>query len=115
MWLNYSQNRGLFIMDKATAVEYARQYATEVTKVLKPEAIIMFGSCAADKASEDSDIDVAVIFNGFEGDFLKISAWLWSLTWQVSSHIEPVLLDRSLDNSGFVEEVIRTGELIYQH
>jgi predicted nucleotidyltransferase len=102
-------------MDTTTAIEYVRQYAAEVTKKLTPEAIIMFGSYAADKASEDSDIDVAVIVNGFEGDFLKISAWLWSLTWQVSSHIEPVLLDRSQDKSGFVEEVIKTGKLIYQH
>ena len=100
-------------MDKAAAVACVRRYAEEVTKELKPEKIVMFGSYAAGRAHEDSDIDVAVIFNGFEGDFLRVSSWLWSLTWRISSHIEPVLLDRADDKSGFVEEVLKTGELIY--
>ncbi len=101
-------------MDKAAAIACVRRYAEEVTKELNPEAIVMFGSYAAGQAREDSDIDVAVIFNGFEGDFLRVSSWLWSLTWQVSSHIEPILLDRTSDQSGFVAEVLKTGELIYQ-
>jgi predicted nucleotidyltransferase len=101
-------------MDKAAAIACARRYAEEVTKDLKPEKIVMFGSYAAGQAHEDSDIDVAVIFNGFEGDFLSVSSWLWSLTWKVDSHIEPILLDRADDRSGFVEEVLKTSELIYQ-
>jgi len=100
-------------MDKAAALACARRYAEEVTKELKPEKIVMFGSYAAGQAREDSDIDVAVIFNGFEGDFLRVSSWLWSLTWKVSSHIEPILLDRTDDKSGFVEEILKSGELIY--
>jgi len=101
-------------MDKAAALACVRQYAEEVIKELKPEKIVMFGSYANGHAHEDSDIDVAVIFNGFEGDFLRVSSWLWSLTWKVDSHIEPVLLDRADDRSGFVEEVLKTCELIYQ-
>ena len=101
-------------MDKAAALACARRYAEEVTKELKPEKIVMFGSYANGQAHEDSDIDVAVIFNGFEGDFLRVSSWLWSLTWMVDSHIEPILLDRADDRSGFVEEILKTSELIYQ-
>jgi predicted nucleotidyltransferase len=101
-------------MDKAAALARARRYAEEVTKELNPEKIVMFGSYATGQANEDSDIDVAVIFNGFEGDFLRVSSWLWSLTWKVDSHIEPILLDRADDRSGFVEEVLKTSELIYQ-
>jgi predicted nucleotidyltransferase len=41
---------------------------------LKPERIILFGSYAANTATEDSDIDVAVIFDGFDGDFLRTSS-----------------------------------------
>jgi predicted nucleotidyltransferase len=103
-------------MDKAEALACARRYAEEVIKELKPEKIVMFGSYATGhgQAHEDSDIDVAVIFNGFEGDFLRVSSWLWSLTWKVDSHIEPILLDRADDRSGFVAEVLKTSELIYQ-
>jgi len=101
-------------MDKAAALACARRYAEEVTKELKPEKIVMFGYYANGQAHEDSDIDVAVIFNGFEGDFLRVFSWLWSLTWKGDSHIEPILLDRADDKSGFVEEVLKTSELIYQ-
>ena len=76
-------------MDKKTALACARRFAEEVTKELRPEKIVLFGSYTTDRAREDSDIDVAVIFNGFEGDFLRVSSWLWSLTWEVSSYIEP--------------------------
>ena len=101
-------------MDKAAALACARRYAEEVIKELKPEKIVMFGSYATGHAHENSDIDVAVIFNGFEGDFLRVSSWLWSLTWKVDSHIEPILLDRADDRSGFVEEILKSCELIYQ-
>jgi len=101
-------------MDKAAALACALRYAEEVAKELKPEKVAMLGSYATGHAHEDSDIDVAVIFNGFEGDFLRVSSWLWSLSWKVDSHIEPILLDRADDRSGFVEEVLKTSELIYQ-
>ena len=101
-------------MDKEAALAYARQYAIEVVKELKPEKIVLYGSYAKDRANEDSDIDVAVIFNGFDGDFLRVSSWLWSLTWKVSSYIEPILLDMTTDRSGFAAEIIKTGELIYE-
>lgn len=100
-------------MDKTKALAYARQYAEAVTKEIKPEQIVMFGSYAVDNAKDDSDIDIAVIFNGFDGDFLRVSSWLWSLTWRVSSYIEPILLDRTNDKSGFVTEILENGELIY--
>ena len=74
-------------MDKATAIACARRFAEEVAKELNPEKIVVFGSYATGQIHEDSDIDVAVIFNGFEGDFHRVSSWLWSLTWKVSSYI----------------------------
>jgi len=101
-------------MDQATALAYAQKYAEEVIKELNPEQIIIFGSYAADNAKEESDIDIAVIFNGFDGDFLRVSSWLWSLTWKISSYIEPILLDKGHDKSGFVSDIMRTGKLIYQ-
>ncbi len=100
-------------MDKKQAVTYARLYADLVAKELRPERIVLFGSHAAGKAGEESDIDVAVIFNGLSGDHYNISTLLWKLTRRVCSHIEPILLDLADDKSGFAEEVLRTGEVIY--
>jgi predicted nucleotidyltransferase len=101
-------------MDKKTALTFARRYADEVAREINPAAVIMYGSHVTGKAREDSDIDVAVIFDGFEGDFLKTSAKLWNWVWQVNSYIEPILLDIKNDKSGFAREIMESGELIYQ-
>jgi predicted nucleotidyltransferase len=100
-------------MDKNHAIMLAKRYALEVTKELQPEKIVLYGSYAAGSAKEESDIDVAVICNGFTGDFLGVSSWLCSLTWNISSSIEPIFLDRAHDQTGFIEEIIKTGEVIY--
>jgi predicted nucleotidyltransferase len=102
-------------MDKKQALTYAHLYASEVIKELQPEQIVLFGSHAADEAKAESDIDVAVIFNGLPGDHYNISTLLWKLTRRVSSYIEPVLLDLSDDKSGFAEEILKRGEVVYHN
>jgi len=101
------------MLDKTAARKIAVQYAEEVKKVLTPNAIILFGSYVNGKQHEWSDIDIAVIINNFEGNWLETSSMLCSLKRRVSIDIEPHLLDESCDKSGFVEYVIRTGEIIY--
>ena len=100
-------------MDRAAALKNASAYATEVCKVLNPCTIIMYGSYANGTPDPESDIDIAVIFNGYKGNWLKDSAVLWELTRRVSTHIEPILLDRTQDPSGFVANVFNSGEVIY--
>ena len=102
-------------MDKTTVLALARQYADEVVKEMSPDKVLLFGSYAKGNAREESDIDIAVIFDGFTGDWFQTCTRLSSLTWDVSTCIEPVLLDSRDDKSGFVEEVLRTGELVYQN
>ena len=101
-------------MDKKTALIVARQYANEVVKEMKPDKILLFGSYAKGNPQEESDIDIAVVFNGFRGDWFQTCIKLSNLTWNVSTSIEPVLIDSFDDTNGFVDEVLRTGEIIYQ-
>ena len=101
-------------MDKAAALVFARKYADAVVKEMSPNKVILFGSYAKDTAIEASDIDIAVIFDGFTGDWFQTCVKLSGLTWNVNTAIEPVLLDSQEDETGFVEEVMRTGELVYQ-
>jgi len=101
-------------MDKETALVIARKYAQEVVKEMSPDKILLFGSHVKGNAKEESDIDVAVVFDGFNGDWFNTCIKLSSLTWNVNTSIEPVLLDMQSDNSGFVDEVLRTGEMVYQ-
>lgn len=100
-------------MDRNTALENAAAYAREVCNVLSPLYIILYGSYTNGVPTEESDIDIAVIFDGYDGNWIKDSAMLWKLTRKVSTLIEPVLLDRQKDPSGFVEDVIKNGEVLY--
>jgi len=84
-----------------------------VEKVLDPKSIILFGSYVNGTLNESSDIDIAVILDGFEGDWLKTSSLLFRLRRGVSIDIEPHLIDERNDRSGFVEHVVQTGEVIY--
>ena len=104
-------------MDKERALILARQYADAVVKEMSPRSpskVILFGSCAKGNANETSDIDVAVIFDGFKGDWFQTCVKLSRLTWDINTAIEPILLDSQDDRTGFVDEVMQTGELVYQ-
>jgi len=102
------------MLDKATVREIAARYAEEVRAVLNPDAVILFGSYVNGNPHEWSDIDIAVVVNGFQGDWLEAASMLCRLTRRVSIDIEPHLLDETCDRSGFVEHVIKTGEVIYR-
>ncbi len=100
-------------MDRNAALSLATAYADEVCKVFKPISIIMFGSYAKGTAQPESDIDIAVIFDEYNGNWLEDSSLLWQLTMNVSTYIEPVLLDRSNVIDSFINDVINTGEVLY--
>ncbi len=100
-------------MDKATAVEYVKRYAELVRQRFDVARVVLYGSYARGTAYEDSDIDVAVIVDRLDGDWLDSAAELWRLSHDIDFRIEPVLLTRSDDRSGFLEHVLRTGEVIY--
>ena len=100
------------MLDQATVMSMSRRYASEVERYLKPQAVVLFGSHAKGTAHADSDIDIAVILNGFTGDYLETSKQLYKLRRHISADIEPVLLDSSHDESGFVAEVFRTGQVL---
>ena len=101
------------MLDKATVRKIAVKYAEEVKKVLNPNAVILFGSYVNGNPHQWSDIDIAVIVNDFQGNWLETASMLCGLSWDISLDIEPHLLDKTCDKSGFVDHVIKTGEIIY--
>ena len=102
------------MLDKTTVREIAEKYAEEVKKVLNPTAIIIFGSYINGNPHEWSDIDIAIIVNDYQGNWLETATMLCGLTRRVSIDIEPHLLDETRDRSGFVKHVMQTGEFIYK-
>ncbi|MBW1699567.1 MAG: nucleotidyltransferase domain-containing protein [Deltaproteobacteria bacterium] len=100
-------------MDKETAIRYVKRYADLVRQHFDVRKIILYGSYARGTARMDSDIDVAVVLCSVEEDFLKSAARLFRLRREVDARIEPVLLEESNEKSGFLEEILKTGEIIY--
>lgn len=100
------------MLDRESALGIAKRYASAVRRQWSPQAIILFGSYVNGIPSEESDIDIAVLFDEIVGDTWEVSSQLWGLTRQIDCRIEPILLDATKDQSGFVAEVVRTGILI---
>lgn len=61
-------------MDRNKAIELSKIYSQEVRSMYSPYKIILYGSYSRNEQTKDSDIDIAVIFNGFSGDWLKASS-----------------------------------------
>jgi len=101
------------MLDKETVRQVAAHYADEVKKKLNPTAVVLFGSYVNGNPHEWSDIDIAVVMNGFEGDWLTTASLLCRLGRGINIDIEPHLMDEQHDRSGFLEHVMKTGEIIY--
>ncbi len=87
----------------------ARQYADAVRGAIETKDIYLYGSQAKGTATEDSDIDIAIVVDRVPGDYLNTMALLWKLGRSVSHEIEPVLLSQDDTDSGFLQTVQRTG------
>lgn len=96
-------------MDKKSALNISKLYSDDVKSVYNPYKIMLYGSYSRGNQTDDSDIDIAVIFDGFAGQWLDVSADLWRMTERFNAAIEPVLLDIKDDQSGFCEEILNTG------
>jgi len=100
-------------MDKEYVVKCVHLFAEKVIQSLDVRQILLFGSYAKGTATEYSDIDVAVITNAPVKDWLETSTQLFRLRRDINLSIEPVLIDTTSDRSGFLEEIRKTSELIY--
>ncbi len=100
-------------MDNET-ISLIEQYIIKVKQSFCPKYIILFGSYSRGEQKEFSDIDIAVVFDKYEGEnILDDNAFLFRLAWEVDSRIEPVILSLENDNSGFAESVVKNGKILY--
>jgi predicted nucleotidyltransferase len=95
-------------------VEIAHIYAQKVRQFMPVSMVILYGSHVRGSAGKHSDIDIAVVVESFRGDYLKTSAQLFNLVREVNKRIEPVLLSRENDKSGFLESVLKHGKIVYK-
>jgi predicted nucleotidyltransferase len=95
-------------------VEKVKKYAEAVRKDMPVKMVILYGSHARGLEHLTSDIDVAVVVDKIEADYLKQSARLFHLIRGIDTRIEPVLLSSDEDRSGFLSSILKYGKIIYQ-
>jgi predicted nucleotidyltransferase len=102
-------------MDKTEVISKVEKYAELVKKTFPVRMVILFGSYAKNRGREYSDIDVAVVVDHNDQDYLESRQQLFKLGTDIDCRIEPVLIEKDhKDLSGFFEEILDTGEIIYQ-
>lgn len=100
-------------MDKEQAIELVERFSQAIRSTYEPEMVVLYGSYAQGTGRGSSDIDVAVIVDRIDGDFLEAEAGLYRIRRQIDDRIEPILIEAGQDNSGFLDTVLRTGEIVY--
>ena len=102
------------MLDKREVREIAAKYTDKVRQLYNPKQIIIFGSYVNGSPHEDSDIDIAIVFDSVEGDWLEMWGRLIGLREGISYDIETHMLDETCNRSGFLDFIRETGEIIYQ-
>jgi predicted nucleotidyltransferase len=96
-------------MDQTAVIKLLSEYKILLGKHYKVHSVFLFGSYANGTQSEESDIDVAVVVDELEEDYMTYAPLLWKLRRQIDSRIEPILFEVDKDPAGFLEEIRRTG------
>ena len=99
-------------MDTAEVIEKLTKYKQLLRKQIKFDQLILFGSYAKGTAHADSDVDVAVIVDELKQDYFTTRPLLWKIRREIDDRIEPILLEKKSDDSGFIKEIIEYGIII---
>ena len=99
-------------MDKSEVISLVSKYKILVSRHFDIENMILFGSYAKGNQKDDSDIDVAIVVNSITQDFFSYAPLLWKLRREIDDRIEPILIEKNKDESGFLKEILKTGLII---
>ncbi len=75
--------------------------------------MLVYGSYSTNKFNKDSDIDVAIVIKNNDIDIIKYESLLWRIASEVDSRIEPMIFEEGNDPSGFLEDILKHGEVIF--
>lgn len=100
-------------LDKKDVLNIAKKYAIAIRNKFEFNRIYLFGSRIRGDFHEESDIDIAVIFNDFE-NILNMQLELMRIRRKIDSRIEPhPFREKDFTNSNpIVYEILKYGEQI---
>jgi predicted nucleotidyltransferase len=96
-------------MDQNEAIKIVKKYKEILPDNLLVNKVYLYGSYAKNTFHKDSDIDVAIVVEKDEEDFFVTRPLLWKLSNQIDFRIEPILIDKNNDVSGFLEHIQSYG------
>lgn len=99
-------------MDNREVLNKLIAYKMLVSKHFNIDKVVLYGSYAKGTQHVGSDIDVAIIVNSINEDFFTYAPLLWKLKRGIDDRIEPILIEKNNDESGFLNEVMKTGVII---
>lgn len=100
-------------MDQRKINEGINKFVERVINEYNPRKIILFGSYARGDYHENSDIDIAVVVDGYSDSFIDGEVNLYKIRRKILSDIEPILIDENEDKSGFLEHILSYGKTVY--
>lgn len=96
-------------MDKREVINIVKKYVDSISSIVKPEKVYLYGSYSKGQATKNSDIDVALVYDEFNGNYIKTLGDLYFKTIDIDTRIEPVIVERKKDPSGFLYDIEKTG------
>ena len=99
--------------------EQIEKIAAKIAQEYKPEKIILFGSYAWGKPTEDSDVDLFIIEKTEEPKRMrqiKLRKWLFGsgLPMDLIVYTPEEVRERLKIKDFFIEEIINKGKVIYE-
>ena len=101
-------------MDSETALNSAIEFANRAAAMFHPQEVVLFGSQVNGKSNMESDIDIAVVFDLLDNTRLEKAFQLYKLRRNIDTRIEPVLVQKNNDSSGFYNHIKATGKILYR-
>lgn len=99
-------------MDNTEVIIKLKKYKKLLSKFMKFDEMILFGSHAKGNATSESDVDVAIVVNELSGDYFSTRPLLWKIRREIDDRIEPILIEKNHDDSGFLTEITKHGVVI---
>lgn len=108
-----SQTKKSERMDRREVINKVKRYSMELSKVLPVEQVILYGSYARNEHHNDSDIDVAIILEKNDQDYFAVNALIRKARRTIDNNIEPVIIERDKDYTGFLQDIMQHGMVIF--
>ena len=96
-------------MDHAEVIKKLKKYKKMLSQHMSFDELILYGSYAKGNAHIDSDVDVAIVVKTLSGGYFATRPLLWKIRREVDDRIEPVLIEKDHDESGFLSEIMKNG------